>query len=83
MIVTQNLRDFPQEALAPLNIQVQSADEFLMRLYEGEAEAMVQVIIEQAQDLRNPPKSALDVVEMLAKSAPTFAGRVRDEVGGE
>ena len=80
VIVTQNLRDFPQEALAPFEIEAQSADEFLTHLFYIAPEHMVNIIKEQAADLRNPPKSVTELLEILAKYVPAFAKLIRKEL---
>jgi hypothetical protein len=79
VIVTQNLRDFPQEVLAPFEIVAQSPDEFLTHLFSLDSERMIKIIEEQASDLHNPPKSVTEVLETLAQHAPTFAKLVRKE----
>lgn len=81
IIVTDNLRDFPAEALAPFHISAQSPDEFLMGLFLAHPEEMAQIIIEQAADLHRPPQGPQDVLNKLALHAPTFAARVRAALG--
>jgi len=47
IIVTENKKDFPESILSPLDIEIQSADEFLLstfELYPNEAEAAVKVM---------------------------------------
>jgi predicted nucleic acid-binding protein len=80
VIVTSNLRDFPQEALAPFNVEAQSPDVFLTRLFELSPGLMTQVVVDQAGALRNPPKTASEVLDMLAKHAPNFAACVRERL---
>jgi len=43
-------------------------------------ELMVNIIKEQAADLRNPPKSVIELLEILAKHAPAFAKLIRKEL---
>lgn len=76
IIVTDNLRDFPETALAPLHVEAQSADEFLTALFELDADRMVTIVEEQAQDRRKPPKTTRQVLATLAKHAPTFAAHI-------
>lgn len=74
VLVTINLRDFPQASLDRYNIQVQSPDEFLENLFELDSEGMVDVIVEQAADLGYPPLSPREVCEKLRQQfAPRFA----------
>jgi predicted nucleic acid-binding protein len=73
VIVTSNLRDFPEQALTPYGIEAQSPDEFLLRLAHIHGEHVVKLITEQANDLRHPPKSPTEVIQMIARQAPRFA----------
>ena len=47
IIVTENKKDFPEEILSPFDIEIQSADEFLLstlELYPSDAEAAIRVM---------------------------------------
>ncbi|MBC6422167.1 MAG: PIN domain-containing protein [Hormoscilla sp. SP5CHS1] len=81
VIVTSNLRDFPDRALAPLGIQALSPDKFLMRLFYEYSERMMRIITEQAAQLRNPPKTVEEVLDELALDAPQFAAAIRSGLG--
>lgn len=76
ILVTDNLRDFPVSALAPFHAEAQSADEFLTRLFELDADRMATMVVEQAQDRHKPPKTTQQVLATLAKHAPIFAAHV-------
>jgi predicted nucleic acid-binding protein len=78
IIVTDNLRDFPAEALAPFQIVAQSPDDFLMSLFSAHSDVMTQIIVEQAADLHRPPQTPHDVLDKLALQAPIFAARLRE-----
>lgn len=80
IIVTSNLRHFPSKALAPFGVEAQSPDKFLLDLLELDATLMAEIIIDQARALRNPPKTAAEVLDMLAKHAPIFAERMRENL---
>jgi hypothetical protein len=77
VIVTSNLRDFPQLALAPYGIAAQSPDDFLCTLLDAFPEQMEQIIAEQAAGLKRPPKTPEDVFSSVGLVAPTFARRMR------
>lgn len=83
LIVTDNLRDFPADALAPFGVTAQSADAFLTRLYHINADSVIEVLREQAASYRRPPCTIYDVVDRLAIQAPTFVSRVREDLDGE
>lgn len=77
IIVTQNLKDFPSHLLKPLGVEAISADSFLMRLFEHNTETVVKIIVLQAEDLRNPPMTPLELLDRLELFAPTFTELVR------
>ena len=64
-IVTRNLKDFPADRLAVFGVQAQDPDEFVLGLLGSQASAVVRIIIEQAAELRNPPRTVEDVLETL------------------
>jgi predicted nucleic acid-binding protein len=77
VIVTNNLKDFPAEALSPYNIEAQTPDEFLEYLYDMFPDAMARIIIEQNAARRKPPETLHRTLERLARSAPRFAALMR------
>ena len=81
IIVTDNLRDFPEEALTPFNNEAQSPDVYLSNLFHQTPERVAQLVVAQAADLRSPTKTVGDVLDTLAKQAPTFAHLVRSNLG--
>lgn len=80
IIVTDNVRHFPDEALSPFNLEAYSADTFLTLLFDLVPERMVQIVLEQTNDLRSPPQTYHEVLATLGKQAPTFATRVRNRI---
>jgi predicted nucleic acid-binding protein len=79
VIVTSNLRDFPETALAEWSIEAQSPDQFLTDLAEGNVALMKLALSRQANALRNPPKTVADILQALSLHAPEFAARMRQE----
>jgi len=79
-IVTLDVDDFPQTALDRFDIEVQSPDEFLRHLYDLDSERMVQIIVEQAADLRDPPLTPRQVCEHLRFVAPGFVNLVESRL---
>lgn len=78
VIVTQNLKDFPSDSLAPFHIEAQSPDDFLVHLFHLTPESMIRILAEQAKDLRNPPKSLAELLETLRLYAATFVYLVQN-----
>lgn len=80
IIVTQNLKDFPSELLTPFQVKSQSPDEFLTDLFSLKPDRMTDIVVEQANDLRNPPRSVAEVLATLAQHAPNFVWLVAKKI---
>ncbi len=65
VIVTHNIRDFPESVLAPFEVEAQTPDEFVLDLLDLRPGVINSAIDAQAAALRNPPRSREDVLEML------------------
>lgn len=77
-IVTDNVDDFPSAALVPWDLHVISSDEFLLDLLDLSPEAVLGSLIEITDKRRNPPVTAMSLVENLESScAPRFAEELR------
>jgi predicted nucleic acid-binding protein len=77
VIVTSNLKDFPNDALEPYGIEAQSPNEFLRHLQDLDQDLMLAIVREQASDLSRPPATVAQVIGNLARWAPDFAVRIR------
>ncbi|MBS0308779.1 MAG: PIN domain-containing protein [Proteobacteria bacterium] len=67
-IVTFNLKDFPNAALAPYQIEAQHPDDFIANQIElRDWEALAAIKASRAR-LKNPPKSAADYIGTLEKN---------------
>lgn len=81
VIVTFNLRDFPQSVCSPLDIEVQHPDTFLCYELEQAPAAIQRILMEQAAGTGKLPHPRLTVSDVLAAlencGAPVFAAMVR------
>ncbi len=77
VIVTNNTKDFPAEALKPYSIETQTPDEFLEYLYDLAPDVMAQIVIQQNADMVRKPETLARTLDRLAKSAPSFVSQVR------
>lgn len=70
MIVTNNLGDFPDDVLAPLGMEAQSADSFILNVLElaGGEVAVRRVLEEQSAALSRPPRSVPEIVGGLERA---------------
>lgn len=65
VIVTFNRRDFPAAALEPYGLQTQHPDEFVMGVLSVSPELVFLAFQRQRQSLRNPSKSAAELLATL------------------
>lgn len=79
-IVTNNVDDFPADAVATLSIDVQSLDTFLLNQWTLDPEAVRDVFDELERDLRRPPMSMADLFDALEQHAPNFTDVMREEL---
>ncbi|MGB8535049.1 MAG: PIN domain-containing protein [Acidobacteriaceae bacterium] len=73
-IVTENLKDFPEEVLAPHYIHAQSGDDFLIHQYHLNPEVVLEKLDMQASAIRQQRR---DVVNRLERTAPQFVAVIR------
>ncbi len=81
VVVTSNLRDFPEDACAPLSIEARPPDDFLCSLFEFNPPSVISALQEQAADLRNPTMTFEELLEVLENAgAGEFVAAVRADV---
>lgn len=68
-IVTENTRDFPEEALAPHHVSVLTSDEFLVHQYHLDPQIMLEKLDRQAAGIR---RQRADILGLLRQWAPRF-----------
>jgi predicted nucleic acid-binding protein len=78
VIVTANLRDFPDNELAQFGIEALHPDEFVMDLFTLDGARVHQAISATAAAWRNPPGTPADVCDRLAAAGlPISAAALR------
>jgi predicted nucleic acid-binding protein len=80
VIISTNVRHFPEEALAPWGIVVQSPDQFLTSLLELAPARLLQIVREQAVLLRHPSLTVDQVLANMDAYAPRFVSLMRAEI---
>jgi hypothetical protein len=65
MVVTFNLKDFPDETLAPYGLEAKHPDDFVIDQIGLAPGAIVNVIVEQAQALKNPTRTVSELLDTL------------------
>jgi predicted nucleic acid-binding protein len=79
IIVTYNLKDFPREMLARFDIEAQHPDDFLLSLFDLAPGLVCAAIKRQRESLRNPPKTAEEILATLESQGLTQAvARLRE-----
>ncbi|MFC0666564.1 putative toxin-antitoxin system toxin component, PIN family [Azotobacter chroococcum] len=71
VIVTFNLKDFPPELLEPFEIEAMHPDDFIADLFDLDQAAVLQAAQEQRASLKNPPHTAREFLERLARQGLT------------
>lgn len=77
VIVTSNLKDFPDSLLQPLGLQAVSPDDFLLDQLDLNHELVMESLQTQAWKKNRPPLSLIEIVVQLEHLVPTFAAEVR------
>ena len=67
VIVTRNLRDFPDDALARYNIEAQHPDEFVRHLLDLSPVLVVDAVREQQEFLINPPVAMAELLDTFER----------------
>src|SRR5207247_70778 len=77
VIVTSNVRDFPQRVLDRYGIAALSPDDFLLQQWWLDPVAVADVLVEQARATKRPPLTPDDILTRLRFMAPAFVKLVR------
>ena len=67
VIVTRNLRDFPDAVLAPHGIEAQHPDEFIRRLLDLTPEGVIDAVRKQQASLVNPPVAMSELLALFER----------------
>ncbi|MBO0611793.1 PIN domain-containing protein [Thiothrix fructosivorans] len=67
VIVTFNLKDFPQSHLKPFDIWAQHPDEFISHLIDLSPETVLLVARQQRLSLKNPPRTVEEFLDTLLR----------------
>ena len=65
VIVTTNLRDFPDEMLAPYDVEAQHPDTFVLNLLSIDPGTVLRVVTAQAEALKSPPSTVDQLLDTL------------------
>lgn len=81
MIVTANLRDFPEESLADMGLEAQHPDDFLLNQLDLEPDRTIASLHGQAVAMKRPAMSTSALLEHLARcGVPRFASEAAHQL---
>ena len=79
VIVTSNLKDFPEADLTAYHVDAQDPDDFVSHLIDLAPGAVCGVVTEQAAALKNPARTVDEILDRLgAQGMPQSAAQIRD-----
>jgi predicted nucleic acid-binding protein len=73
VIVTFNINDFPDQALAPYGVEAQHPDEFILHLIDLNSAAVCEAAQKHRSTLKNPPKTPDEYLDTLLKQGLTLS----------
>jgi predicted nucleic acid-binding protein len=77
-IITFNLKDFPQQSLAPLGLTAIHPDVFLADMFELDPSRAIFAAQRQRNSLKNPPMTAEEYLDSLQRQKlPTLVSKLR------
>jgi len=81
VIVTNNLKDFPNEVLSQYDIDAQSPDTFLSHLFDLNPTAFCSAVREQRSRLKNPAYTAEELLEIFYKQGlPLIVNKLKEVI---
>ncbi|MBL1274850.1 MAG: PIN domain-containing protein [Ectothiorhodospiraceae bacterium] len=81
VIVTNNLKDFPEDTLKQYEVEAQSPDTFLNHLYDLNPTAFCSAVRQQRERLQNPKYTAEELLEIFYNQGlPLTVNKLRDIV---
>lgn len=72
-LLTNNLKDFPEESCLPYDVSVMDPDVFLLELLVQHPKACAAAVEREADRMRRPAMTAPEVLAGVAGMTPTFA----------
>ena len=71
LLVTNNLRDFPEGAVGPFGLSVLNADSAIAMLVQDFSDQMPTIISRLLSELRKPPVNVQEFLDRLKRRTPT------------
>src|SRR5258708_4389535 len=71
VIVTMNLKDFPQSVTSAFGVKAQHPDEFILHLLDLAPGAVLEAARNHRESLKNPPKTEAEYLDILEQQGLT------------
>lgn len=82
VLLTRNMKDFPEGPLATAGVRVLTADAYLVELLRRRPSASHDAFVATAAARRHPPVTPCEFADRIDRAgAPTFAARMRRRLG--
>ncbi|HLY75273.1 MAG TPA: PIN domain-containing protein [Planctomycetota bacterium] len=79
VLVTANLKHFPEKTLKPFNIEAMHPDDFVLDAIDLAQGVVTEVVRQQAASLKNPPRTVGELLETLkAQGLVQTVAKLRD-----
>jgi len=76
-IITFNLKDFPSKKLTPHHVKAVHPDSFIVILIQSDEEKGKRAFLNQVANLKNPPMTENEVLNVLKKSLPSTVSSLK------
>jgi hypothetical protein len=77
VIVTDNIRHFPEDACEPYGIEVQTPDEFLSYSFDLAPQVVADIYLQQVDEFHRPTFTLDEALSTLARRLPDLSARLR------
>lgn len=78
VIITDNIKHFPNVILEKYSLEAQTSDEFLENLLDLSPEGVIDSFTEMERLLKNPPLSRDMILKGLSKQVPVFTEQLKE-----
>lgn len=79
IVVTTNLKDFPDESLRPLGVRAQHPDEFILHVIDLDAAAVCHAVRTVRERLKKPAYNVAGLLELLqSQGLPVTVSKLRE-----
>lgn len=78
LVVTNDIRHFPEHSRDEYGIGAATADAFALKLFDENPDTTLRALKSWSEALTNPPLTVEDILDRLERTAPSFCESVRE-----